>query len=52
MDSDRLYDQAASRTDAENWLALGSGAQVLLVGASRRAAVGALLAASSAPLQR
>jgi uncharacterized membrane protein len=50
MDADRLYDGTTSVRDAENWLALGSGALLLLVGASRRSAVGALLAASSAPL--
>ena len=36
--------------DAENWLALGTGALLLLVGASRRSTVGACLAVSSAPL--
>ena len=50
MDADRLYDGTTSLRDAENWLALGSGALLLLVGASRRSAVGALLAVSSAPL--
>src|SRR4029450_2130190 len=50
MDANRLYDGTTSVRDAENWLALGSGALLLLVGASRRSAVGALLAASSAPL--
>lgn len=37
-------------SDAENWLALGGGVLLLLVGASRRSAVGALVAASSTPL--
>jgi uncharacterized membrane protein len=50
MDNDHLYDQTTSLSDAERWLALGSGALLLLVGASRRSAVGALLAGSSAPL--
>lgn len=50
MDAGRLYDGPTSLSDAENWLALGSGALLLLVGASRRSIVGALLAASSAPL--
>ena len=50
MDTDRLYDGTTSVSDAENWLALGSGALLLLVGASRRSVGGALLAASSAPL--
>ena len=35
--------------DAENWLALGTGALLLLVGASQRSALGACLAMSSAP---
>jgi uncharacterized membrane protein len=35
---------------AENWLALGSGAALLLAGASRRSVGGALLAVSSTPL--
>ena len=48
MDVDRMYDGTTSLSDAENWLALGSGALLLFVGASRRSAVGALLAASSA----
>jgi len=39
-----------SLRDAESWLALGAGAVLLLVGASRRSASGALVAASSAPL--
>ena len=50
MDADRLYDGTTSLRDAENRLALGSGALLLLVGASRRSLGGALLAASSAPL--
>jgi uncharacterized membrane protein len=50
MDADRLYDRSTALSDAENWLALGSGALLLLVGASRRSVVGALLAASSVPL--
>ena len=41
---------STSLRDAENWLALGSGALLLLVAASRRSLGGALLAASSAPL--
>jgi uncharacterized membrane protein len=50
MDGHRLHDRASSLSDAENWFALGSGAVLLLVGASRRSATGAFLAASSAPL--
>ena len=45
-----LYDRSTSLADAENWLALGTGTLLLLVGASRRSAVGACLAVSSAPL--
>ena len=44
------YDEATSLRDAENWLALSTGALLLLVGASRRSLAGAFLAASSAPL--
>lgn len=43
-------DQSPALADAENWLALGAGALLLLVGASRRSTVGACLAVSSAPL--
>jgi uncharacterized membrane protein len=41
---------STSLGDAENWLALGTGALLLLVGASRRSAVGACVAMSSLPL--
>jgi|SRR6185503_7690534 len=50
MDTATFYNRSTSLADDENWLALGTGALLLLVGASRRSAVGALLAASSAPL--
>ena len=50
MDAEALHDRSTSLADAENWLALGAGALLLLVGASRRSAVGACLAVSSAPL--
>lgn len=50
MDAEVSYDRTASLTDAENLLALGAGALLLIVGASRRSATGACLAASSAPL--
>ena len=50
MDADRRYDGTSSLRDAETCLALGSGALLLLVGASRRSMAGALLAMSSAPL--
>ncbi len=36
--------------DAEKWLALGAGTLLLVVGASRRSALGACIAISSAPL--
>jgi uncharacterized membrane protein len=50
MDAAILDDRSTSLGDAENWLALGTGALLLLVGASRRSAIGACLALSSAPL--
>jgi hypothetical protein len=50
MDAEPLDDRSISLADAENWLALGTGAVLLLVGASRRSALGACLAVSSAPL--
>jgi uncharacterized membrane protein len=50
MDPDRLSYGTTSLSDAETLLALGTGALLLLVGASRRSAVGALVAVSSAPL--
>lgn len=42
--------RSTSVADAEDWLALGAGAVLLLFGVSRRAAVATCLAASSAPL--
>jgi uncharacterized membrane protein len=50
MDNPALDDRPISLGDAENWLALGTGAVLLLLGASRRSAIGACLAVSSAPL--
>jgi uncharacterized membrane protein len=50
MDADSLHHGSHSLADAENWLALGAGAMLLLVGASRRSTLGACLALSSAPL--
>ena len=50
MDTESLYNRSTSLGDAENWLALGSGVLLLLVGASRRSALGVVVAASSAPL--
>ena len=42
MATDRLHYGTTSLRDTENWLALGTGALLLLVGASRRSAYGAL----------
>jgi hypothetical protein len=39
MDPDRLHEEPISLRDAENWLAAGGGA-LLLVGASRRSVAG------------
>ena len=50
MNAEALYDRSPSVSDAENWLALSAGALLLLAGASRRSAIGACLAVSSAPL--
>ena len=50
MDTEVLYDRSTTLADAEDWLALGTGALLLLIGASRRSAVGTCLAVSSAPL--
>ena len=50
MDVDALDDGFASLADAETWLALGTGALLLIVGASRRSTMGTCLVVSSAPL--
>jgi len=50
MNAESLRDRSTSLADAESWFAIGAGALLLLVGASRRSAVGACVAASSAPL--
>jgi len=50
MNANALYEPSPSVADAKNWLALGTGALLLIVGASRRSLIGACLAASSAPL--
>jgi len=50
MNTEALYESPSSVADAENWLALGTGALLLVVGATRRSVAGACLAASSAPL--
>jgi len=48
--TDALSDRPLSLSTAEDWIALGGGGLLLLLGASRRDALGALLAISSAPL--
>jgi uncharacterized membrane protein len=50
MDATFWDDRSLSLAQAENWLALGAGALLLLAGASRRSTVGAGLAVASAPL--
>ena len=50
MNAEAVYEPSPSVADAENWLALGTGALLLIVGASRRSVSGACLAASSLPL--
>jgi uncharacterized membrane protein len=50
MNADALHEQPIALKDAESCLALGAGALLLLVGASRRSAFGAGLAVSAAPL--
>lgn len=50
MQAEPLYERASTLGDAENWLALGTSALLLLVAASRRSTVGACLAVSSVPL--
>ena len=40
MNAEALYERSPSVSDAENWLALGTGALLLIVGASRRSAIG------------
>ena len=50
MATDARYGRPSSLHDAENWLALSTGALLLLVGASRRSVGGTLMAMSSAPL--
>jgi uncharacterized membrane protein len=49
MDVETL-DERSPSVDAESWLALGTGALLLILGASRRSLVGASLAFASAPL--
>ena len=48
--SRHLSDNPASLSETENWLALGTGALLLIVGASRRSAYGACLAVASGTL--
>ena len=50
MNVESLYHSSPSVADADNWLALSTGALLLIAGASRRSVVGACLSASSAPL--
>jgi len=50
MESKVLSNQSPSLADAESWCALGAGALLLFVGASRRSVVGVCVALSSAPL--
>jgi len=50
MNAEVLSEPSPTIADAESWLALGTGALLLLVGTSRRSLAGACLAASSAPL--
>jgi len=50
MPTDTPYYQSPSLGEAEKWLALGGGALLLLIGASRRSATGAYLAIASVPL--
>lgn len=50
MKADARDHDSTTLSDAENWLALGLGAVILLAGASRRSTVGACVAVASAPL--
>jgi uncharacterized membrane protein len=50
MDAEVQYDAPASLADAGNWLALGAGTLLLLIGAAQRSVLGACVAVSSAPL--
>jgi uncharacterized membrane protein len=50
MNAGTLYHSPPSVADVENWLALGTGALLLIAGVSRRSRVGACVAVSSAPL--
>lgn len=50
MDGETLPNRSTALAETEKWLALGAGALLLLVGASRRSAAGACIAVLSAPL--
>jgi uncharacterized membrane protein len=50
MNAQALYEPSPSVADAENWLALGAGALLLIAGASRRSVAGACFAVTSVPL--
>jgi uncharacterized membrane protein len=50
MNGEAVSPRAPSLADAKNWMALGAGALLLMVGASRRSPIGAALAVSATPL--
>jgi uncharacterized membrane protein len=50
METELSPNWPSSLSEAENWLALGAGALLLVAGASKRTVAGACVAASSAPL--
>ncbi len=50
MNAEARYERSPSVSEPEHWRALGTGALLLIVGASRRSVMGACLAASSVPL--
>jgi uncharacterized membrane protein len=50
METEVPFEPSLTVADAESWLALGAGATLLLCGASRRSAAGALVAVAAAPL--
>jgi len=50
MNTEAVSDRPPSLADAENWLALRSGALLLIFGASRRSIPGACLAMASTPV--
>jgi uncharacterized membrane protein len=50
MDVEPLTQRTLSLADAENWLALGAGALLMVIGASRRSSIGAGVALAGLPL--